>query len=318
MILITGASGLIGRSLQGQLSSADKGIRTVVRRHVDDMPLNTVVVPSIDERTNWNDALDKINVVIHLAAQVHVRPKSSIDAKVFHEVNVLGTRHLAESAAKVGVKRFIFLSTVKVHGECSENNPLKESDPLNPKDAYSESKAEAEMELQRIGRDSGMEIVILRPPLVYGPGVKANFLSLLNIAGKNWPLPLGGVANKRSMIYVGNIVDSIIRCIEHPAAADETFLVSDGFDVSTPDLIRHIAAEMGYIARLPVMPIHLLKFAGKLVAKRDMVDRLTSSLQVDSSRIRRKLTWTPPFTFQEGIHQTVQWYLDTHQHTLHA
>ena len=318
MILITGSTGLIGRSLQSGLSDNALDFRAAVRQYVAAGPEEQEVIKSLDEDTDWRKALVGIHVVIHLAAQVHVRPKSSLDVEVFHEVNVLGTRHLAESAAKAGVRRFIFLSTVKVHGENSGPQPFKESDPLNPQDPYAESKARAEVELRRIGRDSGMEIVILRPPLVYGPGVKANFLSLLNVVSKQLPLPLGGITNKRSMIYIGNLVDAIVSCIEHPAAAGETFLVSDGADISTPDLCRSIAAEMGYNARLPALPVQLLTFAGKLLAKSDIVDRLASSLLIDSSHIRQKLAWAPPFTFQEGLHQTVRWYLDTHQHALHA
>lgn len=254
-------------------------------------------------------ALKGIDCIIHLAAHVHIMREASGDPfTVFRKVNAGGTSLLVRMAADAGVKRFIFLSTVKVNGEITGDNPFTEDHTPHPQDPYAISKWEAEQALHNISDATGLEIVILRPPLVYGQGVKANFLRLLDMVNKNIPLPLSLVNNKRSMIYIGNLVDAIIKCVEHPDAANQTFLVSDGLDVSTPDLIRMIACAMGKKARLFPCPVSLLKMMGKVAGKSAEIERLVNSLQIDSTKIRKILNWTPTFTMAEGILETVKRY----------
>jgi nucleoside-diphosphate-sugar epimerase len=201
------------------------------------------------------------------------------------------------------------MSTIKVSGEKTIGSAFTENHTAQPQDPYAISKWEAEQALHNISDTTGLEIVILRPPIVYGQGVKANFLRLLDMVNKNIPLPLSMVNNKRSMIYIGNLVDAIIRCIEHPDAVNKTYLVSDGQDVSTPDLIRMIAKAMGKKARLFPCPAPLLKMIGNVAGKSSEVERLTGSLQIDSSKIRRELNWAPPFTMEQGIRKTADWFI---------
>ena len=238
-----------------------------------------------------------------------MRETSGDPFTVFRKVNTEGTSQLARMAADAGVKRLVFLSTVKVNGEKTEKHPFTEEHTPQPQDPYAISKFEAEQALHNISDATGLEMVILRPPLVYGQSVKANFLRLLDMVNKNIPLPLSMVNNKRSMIYIGNLVDAIIRCIEHPDAVNKTFLVSDGQDISTPDLIRMIAGAMGKKARLFPCPAPLLKMIGNVAGKSDEIERLTGSLQIDSAKIRRELSWTPPFTMEQGLRMTADWFM---------
>jgi nucleoside-diphosphate-sugar epimerase len=222
-------------------------------------------------------------------------------------VNAGGTEVLARQAADRGVRRFVFLSSVKVHGEGSRVPYTEEQQP-DPQDPYGVSKWKAEVSLKRIGGDTGLEVVIIRPPLVYGPGVKANFYQLLRSIELGLPLPLAGIQNKRSLVFLGNLIDAIISCATHAEAAGRTFLVSDGEDISTSELITRAAAALGRPARLLPFPSALLRLAGLLTGKKAAVDRLLGSLTVDSSRIRRELGWTPPFTMTEGLRETAVWY----------
>jgi len=226
-------------------------------------------------------------------------------------VNVKATERLARMAAASGVKRFIFMSSIKVNGERTFDRSFTDADSPRPEDAYGISKWEAEQALARIAKETGLELVVLRAPLVYGPGVKGNFLRLMRLIARGAPLPFASVANRRSLVYVGNLVDAISACIEVPAAAGNTYLVSDGEDVSTPELIRALAAALGVPLRLFPLPPAVLKISGALVGKRGAIDRLTQSLQVDSSRIRAGLGWRPRFTLTEGIEQTARWYRET-------
>ncbi len=309
-VLNTGASGFVGLALCRRLAADGISVRAALRASQHGLPAEQVIVPSIGPKADWGEALSSVETVVHLAAHVHVMKSGVVDERKFHEVNVEGTRRLAESAAAAGVRRFVFMSTVKVHGERSHAFPLTEKMPLAPADAYSRSKAEAEAELKQTGQAGGMEVVIIRPPLVYGPGVKAHFLQLLKIVQRGIPLPLGSIHNARSFIYLDNLVDAIVTCIQHPSAADETFLVSDGQDLSTADLVRLIASAMDKRTILLPIPQTLLRLGGKVLGKGDMVGKIMDSLQIDSSHIRKNLGWSPPHTAREGLRETVRWFLD--------
>jgi len=266
------------------------------------------MVGNIGSETDWSDALSGIEGIVHLAARVHVMHESAADPlAAYREVNVAGTERLVRQAAEAGVKRLVYISSVKVYGE--ENAvPYSEEDTLSFQDAYGISKYEAEEVLKKVGAETDLDIMILRPPLVYGPGVKANFLRLLKLIHKGIPLPLGLVRNRRSMVYLGNLVSAIMTCLEHPRATGETFLVSDGEDISTADLVRKIASAMGRRATLLPVPLVILKALGSLAGKRAEIDRLTGSLCVDSSKICELLDWQAPYTFEQGIQETVDWY----------
>lgn len=247
--------------------------------------------------------------MIHLAALAHAPPKWQRDNRgSYREVNALGAARIARQAAAKGVRRFVYLSTAKVCGESTQNRPFDETDVSDSKDIYTASKRAAEKLLRDIAAETGLEMVILRPPLVYGPGVKANFMRLMEWVWRGVPLPLEKVNNRRSLIYVGNLVDAIIACIEHPAAAGETFLVSDNEDVSTPELIKRMARALGRPARFFRCPPALLRAGARLTGKQEEADRLLGSLVVDSSKIRRELGWKPPYTMEQGLVETAQWF----------
>lgn len=275
----------------------------VVRRGAN-LP-GEVKIPVIDSQTDWSPALSGCKAVVHLAARVHVMHDTATDPlSLYRTTNTDATLNLARQAAQAGVKRFVFISSIKVNGEGREA-AYRETDAPAPEDAYAISKWEAEQGLHRIAAETGLEVVVLRPPLVYGPGVKANFRRLLDTVARGWPLPLGAIENRRSLLYLGNFVDAIRVCLEHPAAAGQTFLLDDGQPVSTPELIRGVAQAMGRPARLLAVPAGVLEFAGLLLGKRAAVKRLTGSLWVDSSLIRSRLGWTPPYTLAAGLAETV-------------
>ncbi len=315
-VLVTGASGFVGRELCACLEAGEHEVVRAARQPRGEG--GDVIVGDIGLDTDWRFALtpspsplgrgESVDVVVHLAARVHVMHDEATDPLAeFRKVNVEGTLNLARQAAAAGVRRFVFLSSVKVNGE-GRDVPYRETDAAAPQDAYAVSKWEAEQGLMAIAQETGMEVVILRPPLVYGPGVGANFLRLLRMVERGVPLPLGAIDNRRSLLYLGNLVDAIALCLAHPAAANRTYLVADGEDVSTPELIRRLAALMGGPARLWPVPPGLLELAGKLVGKSAEVQRLLGSLAVDSGAIRRELGWQPPFTLEEGLAETVRWY----------
>ena len=263
----------------------------------------------INPQTDWREWLKGIEAVVHLAARVHVMHDDGGNwLQRYREANTQTTLNLARQAAEAGVRRFVFVSSVKVNGEgCDE--PYSELASPHPQDAYAISKWEAEQGLHEISAQTGMEVVILRPPLVYGPGVKANFLRLMQWVERGWPLPLGAVQNRRSLLYLGNLISAITVCLEHPAAAGKTFLVSDDEDISTPDLIRLIAIEMGKPARLFSVPSGLVHLAAKLAGKSCEANRLLGSLIVEKTRLLNECGWRPPFTLQQGVHETVHAYL---------
>ena len=306
-ILLTGSTGFVGSVIVDQFKSSDSQLCPVVRYIKDDSPQNAIEVGDIDGNTDYSRALSGVDVVIHVAARAHImNDESSNPLAEYRKVNVAGSENLARQAAAAGVKRFVFISSVKVSGESTTAKlPYSELMKPAPEDAYGQSKYEAEEVLKQVSVDTGMDVVIIRPPLVYGAGVKANFLSLLKLSSLSIPLPFGAVNNKRSMVYVENLVDFIIQCIEHPNAANQTFLVSDGEDLSLKSLITYIRKAMGKPALLLPVPVGLFKLAGKLTGKSGVVDRLVGNLQVDASKACELLDWTPPFTVEQGIAATV-------------
>ncbi len=302
-VMVSGASGFVGRALCAHLGQHGHVVVAAVRRPVG--LAGESVVGGIDGATDWTAALADCGAVVHLAARVHVMHDTAHDPlALYRATNTEATLNLARQAAQAGVKRFVFVSSVKVNGE-GRDAPYRETDPPAPEDDYAISKWEAEQGLQQIARSTGLEVVILRPPLVYGPGVKANFRRLLDLVARGWPLPLGAIVNRRSLLYLGNFVDAIRVCLEHPAAAGQTFLIDDGQPASTPELIRAIAQAMDRPARLLPIPPGFLALAGALLGKRAAVERLTGSLWVDSTLIRTRLGWTPPYSMAAGLAATV-------------
>lgn len=307
-VLLTGANGFIGKALCVELSRQGYVVRAAMRELYPSVVADdSVKVGNIDGETDWSVALDKIDVVIHLAARVHMMQEDDEKSlEEYRKTNVLGTLNLAEKAAKNGVKRFIFLSSVKVNGERTAlGMPFTEDDEPNPQDNYGLSKLEAEQGLSGVTDKTGMEVVIIRPPLVYGQGVKANFASMMKAIRRGIPLPLGGIHNKRSLVSIGNLVNFVEHCINHPAAANQVFLVSDGHDLSTPELLRACANALEVKAKLFPIPVCLLEFAAGLLGKQTMAQRLCESLQVDIDKAKQYLSWVPPMSVEEGLKSVV-------------
>lgn len=310
-VLVTGATGFVGSALVPRLLEHSWQVRLALRGPAADgfNNVEAIVAGEVGPDTEWDESLNGVDTVVHLAARVHVlRERSSDPLAAFRSVNVAGTERLATAAARNGIRRFVYLSSVKVSGEQTFGKPFTEADAPAPSDPYGESKREAEDALRNLAAATALEIVILRPPLVYGPGVKANFLSLMKAVDHGWPLPLGAVQNRRSFVYLGNLVSAIIACLEHPAAAGRTYLVADGPPVATPELIRRLARALDRPARLVPVPAALMRFAGRLLGRGDAVDRLLGSLAVDDSLIRRELGWVPPYTMDEGLRATADWF----------
>lgn len=311
-ILLTGATGFVGQALSATLVNGGEEVFAAIRhkKGIAVLPsgTNPVLVGSIDSGTDWRSALKGVDVVIHLATQapvIHDTNDNRLSA--LWEVNVHGTEKLALSAAALGVRRFVYISSIKVNGE-GKTRPYGEVSTPNPLDLYGQSKWEAEKILHGIASETGMEIVILRPPVIYGPGVKANFLRLLQIVDREIPLPFGAMHNKRSMIYLGNMVHAIISCATNEKAAGNTFLVSDGQDISTPQLVRMMAKKMDKKARLFPCPPTLLRVIGKICGKSAEIERLTGSLCIDDKNFRSTLDWQPPYSLKQGIEGTVNWF----------
>jgi nucleoside-diphosphate-sugar epimerase len=309
--LVTGANGFVGKALCTELLRRGEAVSAAVRsassvvEHAD-----TAVVGAVDENTDWHTALRDVDVAIHLAARVHVMKDKAVDPLAeFLKVNLHGTENLARQAAQAGVKRFVYVSSIKVNGESTTGNqPYSESDQPNPQDPYGTSKWRAEQALQRIAQETGLEVVIVRPPLMYGTGVKGNFISLMAAIDKGLPLPLVGAQNLRSLLYVGNLVDALITCAENPAAAGRTYLLSDGEDISTAILVEKIAAALGRKNRSFYFPPSLLLAVAGVLRKSAQMDRLFGSLQVSNQKIRSELNWQPPFTLEQGLEATADWY----------
>lgn len=304
-VALTGATGFVGSVILTELLKTNHSPLVISRRKRKSGPdINEIIVDAIDSKTDWKDSLDGCDVLIHCAARAHVMKDQSQDPlTAFREINTFGTLNLARCAARDGVKRFIFISSIKVSGETTSlRRPFKSSDEPEPIDPYGISKFEAEEGLKAIAKETGMQVVIIRPPLVYGPGVKGNFASLLKFAAKGLPLPLGAIKhNLRSLVSVGNLVDLIITCIDNPQAANQTFLVSDDHDVSTTELLCEMARADGRPSRLVPVPVGLMQFAANLLGKGAVAERLFGSLQVDIEHTKKVLNWSPPVSFSEGI-----------------
>ncbi|MBT4938186.1 MAG: SDR family oxidoreductase [Rhodospirillaceae bacterium] len=311
-ILITGATGFVGQAVCKKLREGGHMLTGTTRTPdqgagPERVPLYHI--PEIGPDTDWSQAVSGADIVIHLAARVHVMKDRSPDPLAdYRNVNTAGTRKLAQQAAAAGVKRFVFISTIKVAGENSPVSGFTEDDHAMPEDPYGVSKWEAEQALADISRSTGLEVVILRPPLVYGPGVKGNFLSLFEAINKNRVLPLGAIQNHRSFLSVFNLADAIATAAEHPNAAGQTFFVADEHVISTPDLVRKIAAALDTKPRLLNFPLGLLKIAGFLTGKSAAVQRVAGSLTVNTRRIQTQLNWHPPVSMEDGLKETAGWF----------
>jgi UDP-glucose 4-epimerase len=311
-VLVTGASGFVGRALVSRLlASNDFEVVAQFRSSASAQKSqgNTVVTPAINSETDWSSALAGVNAVVHCAARVHVMNETTADPlAAFREVNVEGTLKLAREAARSGVRRFIYLSSIKVNGEGTDGKAFTAEDDCGPTDPYGLSKWEAEKGLMELAQRSAMDVVIVRPPLIYGPGVKANFLKMIQWVDRGVPLPLALVDNRRSLVGLENLTNFLIHCIDHPGAANQVFLISDGEDLSTPALLRNVAQALGKPSRLLPFPVTLLRGFAELLGKRAVVDRLCGSLRVDIEKNSRVLGWTPRSSVAEELKRTVKAY----------
>lgn len=312
-VLVTGSNGFIGKPLVAALEANGDAVVRVVR-HVTSA--EEMAIENIEDYTDWSTLLVGVDAVVHLAARVHDLRATKDQLALYRRTNTQATLTLARAAQKAGVKRFVFISTLyrsrKISGaqiasEEDKNIPYREIDTPTPDDAYGISKWEAELGLQTM-MGGEMEIVILRPALVYGPQVRANFLRFLTLPASGLPLPLGAIRNQRSMIYNGNLVDAIMLCMRHPSAKNQTYLVADGEALSVPDLLRTLALLMQRQVFLLPVPKWVLQALGRLFGRTKDVERLTESLTVDTTKIRTQLSWVPPFTLQQGLEETVRWY----------
>lgn len=300
-ILITGASGFIGQSLQTQLAEKSISYKAAFRKLLEVSNKHAIAVGSIDGSTDWSVALQEVDVVVHLAARAHVmKDEVSDPIAEYRKVNTDGTLNLARQSVSAGVKRFIFFSSIGVNGNNSVK-PFTFSDTHNPHDSYSRSKYDAELGLKKISKETGLELVVIRPPLVYGKGAPGNFASLLKLVTKNLPLPLGAIHNKRSFISIDNLVDFITICIDHPNAVGQTFLVSDDEDVSTTELLRSLTIASGNTSRLIPVNVTFLRFFASMLGKSSNIDKLAGDLQIDMNHVKDTLQWNPPLTFKEGV-----------------
>ena len=312
MIVITGGTGLVGNALIHRLAIQINPVYIIapMRRLYETWPINvkSILIDNISPSTDWGAILMGASVVVHCAARVHVMNDKTADSMAaFQLVNVEGTLNLARQAAEAGVRRFVFVSSIKVNGEVTEfGRPFLADDIPAPFDPYGMSKLQAEQGLIRISQEKGMEVVIVRPPLVYGSGVKANFESLLKLVASGMPLPLGSIKNSRSLVALENLVDLLLVCIRHPEAAGHVFLVSDGEDISTTDLLKKIAVVMGKKSKLIPMQPRWLESLAFLLGKRAVLQRLCSNLQVDIEKTRQILGWEPILTLEQGLKNTIK------------
>ncbi|MDH6166710.1 nucleoside-diphosphate-sugar epimerase [Variovorax boronicumulans] len=327
-VLVTGATGFVGGALIRQLMergspgvsgeavpAASFEIVAGVRQPSQGLPasIEQCTVGDLSSNTDWSEALRGADAVVHCAARVHVMKDTAEDPlSAFRSVNVEGTLNLARQAAAAGVRRFVFVSSIKVNGEATVlGRPFRADDSPAPQDAYGISKHEAEAGLRQLAIDSGMEVAIVRPPLVYGHGVKANFRAMMGAVARRLPLPLGGIEhNRRSMVALGNLVDLLVTCISHSAAANRTFLISDGEDLSTSQLLRRLGQAMGRPARLVPVPVSWIELGAALLGRRSVAQRLCGSLQVDISDTRQRLGWAPPLSVDEGLKRAAEGYLN--------
>jgi len=316
-VLITGSTGFLGRALVASVATPTINVIAASRSGdlIASANIRGVAVPDINEATDWTHALSGCDAIIHTAARVHVMHERAADPlALFREVNTAGTLNLARQAIAAGVQRFIFISSVKVNGESTASGQrFHPHDQPHPLDPYGVSKLEAEQGLLALARDSAMDVVIIRPVLVYGPGVKANFLQLMRVLRKGIPLPLGAINNRRSLVSLDNLVDFIKVCIDHRAAANQIFLVSDGEDLSTTELARKLVSHLHAPNRLLPVPQPLLYLGASLLGRRAVAQRILGSLCVDISKNRELLQWTPPVSVDDGLRNTVEHFLTTEQ-----
>lgn len=311
-VAVTGATGFVGRPLCDLLQARGYAVRALVRNAVSvgkpfQSEVEIISVGDIGAATDWSIPLIGVDCVIHCAGRTHVMHDSANDAlAAYREVNVLGTRRLAEQAAAAGVKRLVFLSSIKVNGEQTlPGKPYVASDAPRPEDPYGQSKCEAEAVLHEVSASAGLEVVIVRPPLIYGPGVKGNLAKLLRLVKRGLPLPVALVKNSRSLVGIDNLLDLLVVCLRDPRAAGQIFLVSDGDDLSTPDLLRRMATAIRDPAHLWPVPVSILRLAGQLTGRSNEINRLVGSLQVDISQTRERLSWSPPFSVEECLRRMV-------------
>jgi nucleoside-diphosphate-sugar epimerase len=318
-VLITGADGFVGKAVCRRLLEFglipraglwNAGLWSALKAATPGLD-EFATIGDLGANPDFRSALENVSAVVHLAARVHIMHDNALDPLAeFRRVNTGGTVALARVAAAAGVRRLVFVSTVKVNGESTAAKPFTEEDLPTPKDPYAVSKWEAEEALRCVAAETGLEVVIVRPPLVYGPGVCANFLRLMRLVQRGLPLPLPDTNNRRSLIGVENLADCLVRCVSHPGASNQTFLVSDGEDVSTRELVVRMAPFLGRSARFLPIPEVALRLAARLVGKRPAIDRLLRSLEIDSRKVRRTLGWEPPVTLSQGLEATAHWYLE--------
>jgi nucleoside-diphosphate-sugar epimerase len=313
--LVTGANGFVGRALVERLREMGRfSISVVVRKDGWVFPPGVAVYSGFDLAavTDWIPVLSGIECVVHLAARVHVIHDNATDTlEMFRKINVEGTLAVARQSAAAGVRRFVFISSIKVNGEGTAcGHPYTPDDAPAPTDPYGISKCEAEFAVRQLAATTGMEVVIIRPTLVYGTGVKANFLSMMRWLNAGIPLPFGATKNKRSLVALGNLADLIVTCIDHPAAANQTFLVSDGEDLSTTQLLRGMGRALGKPARLLPVPVWMLQIGAALLGRRDLSQRLLGNLQVDISKTKNLLGWSPPLSLDEGLCLAAEGFLE--------
>lgn len=307
-IFVTGATGFVGKALVNELVVEDYDVVAAVRNQSTELPIGVEQkligdLSLLNDQNTITDTLRTVDVVIHTAARVHIMDERAVDPlTAFRKINVNATVSLAKQAASAGVKRFIYLSSIKVNGESTNNKqPFGERDEPAPEDAYGQSKLEAETALFELARTTSMEVVVIRPPLIYGPGVKANFASMIKLVNKGIPLPLGAITNQRSILGIDNLVNFILLSMTHPAAANDVFLVADGIDVSTTDLLKKIAKAYNQPPRLLSVPVSVMTFVAKLTGKQNITDRLFGNLQIDISKARRLLGWKPITTIDQQL-----------------
>lgn len=314
-VLLTGASGFVGRAVQARLLMEEGySLRAAHRRlpDADTLGVELCRSPALDADGDWAEALTGVDAVIHCAARVHVMAEQATDPLAeFRRVNVEGTLRLARQAVDAGVRRFVFVSSIKVSGEQTlPGQPFRADDPPQACDPYGISKREAEEGLLALGAAIGLEVVIVRPPLVYGPGVKANFLAMMRWLKRGIPLPLGAIHNGRSLVAVDNLADLLVLCLSHPAAAGQRFLVSDGEDLSTSELLRRLGRALDRPARLLPVPQSLIEGAARLLGRADLSQRLCGSLQVNIDKTRERLGWVPPLSVDQALARTASHFLE--------
>jgi nucleoside-diphosphate-sugar epimerase len=308
-VLVTGATGFVGHALCQTLAERGYTVRAALRspRSVPPYVLETTVVGEIDENSDWTRALDGVDAIFHLAALAHAVGNIGANDDAYFKTNASGTQQLASAAGRAGVRRFVYLSSIKVNGE-ETTEPYRPADEPQPTNAYARSKWMGEQYVSEAASKTGIEAVIVRPPLIYGPGVRANFLRLMQWVDRELPLPLGAVQNKRSLVGIWNLTDFLLQVLESRTASGRTWLVSDGADLSTPELIRALGFAMKRTVKLVPIPPMLLRVAGHAVGRGAEVDRLCGSLTVDISSTLQQLDWSPPMSVEQAISNTVAWY----------